>query len=92
MKKTIWKFELIIGDSQEVKMPKGSEILSVQMQNGIPCLWALVIPDEKRTEIKKIETFGTGHPMMYDLGIVRLFIGTYQVKGLVFHVFEFKGL
>jgi hypothetical protein len=92
MNKTIWKYELKIDDLQNVIMPVGAEILSVQMQNETPCLWALVNPDEKDTDARYIETFGTGHPVAYDMGGTREFIGTYQTRGLVFHVFEYTGV
>jgi hypothetical protein len=92
MNKTIWKYELKIDDLQNVIMPIGAEILSVQMQNETPCLWALVNPDEKDTDTRYIETFGTGHPVAYDMGSTREFIGTYQTRGLVFHVFEYTGV
>jgi len=92
MNKTIWKYELKIDDLQNVTMPIGAEILSVQMQNDTPCLWALVNPDEKETDARNIETFGTGHPVTYDMGVTRKFIDTYQTRGLVFHVFEYTGV
>ena len=92
MNKTIWKYELKIDDLQNVIMPIGAEILSVQMQNETPCLWALVNPDEKDTDARNIETFGIGHPVAYDMGVTREFIDTYQTRGLVFHVFEYTGV
>jgi hypothetical protein len=87
MKKTIWKYELTPG-KLSIEMPKDAEILSVQMQNDIPCVWALVNPENKVKE-KVIEIFGTGHEMHCD-GISRKFIGTFQMHGglLVFHLFE----
>jgi hypothetical protein len=87
MKKTIWKYELT-PDKLSIEMPKDAEILSVQMQNDIPCVWALVNPENKVKE-KVIEIFGTGHEMYCD-GISRKFIGTFQMHGglLVFHLFE----
>lgn len=89
MAKTIWKFGLNTTDRQIVKMPAGSEILSIQTQAGEPCIWALVDPSAEK-EDRVIEIFGTGHPIHYDMGIERKFIGTYQISGgvLVFHAFE----
>jgi len=50
MNKTIWKFTLDLVDEQQVSLPKDAEILSVQVQNGNICLWALVNPEaEKET-------------------------------------------
>ena len=90
MKKTIWKFELEIADKQTIEMPVNAEILTVQTQNEIPCLWALVDPDDPK-EDRVIKIFGTGHPIVYDAGVDRKYIGTYQLRGgsLVFHVFEY---
>lgn len=42
---TIWKFPLKITDYQLVVMPECAQILSVQMQYGTLCLWALVNQD-----------------------------------------------
>ena len=93
MKKQIWKYELKIKDTQSIEMPKGSEILTVQTQQGIPCLWALVDP-ESESEIRTIELFGTGHPIYYDMGISRNYIGTFQMEEgrIVFHAFEYTGI
>lgn len=93
MKKLIYKFELETTDNQTIKMPIGAEILTVQTQNEVPYLWALVDPTESG-EKRYIEVFGTGHEVHYDIGISRKYIGTYQLHGgsLVFHVFESTGI
>ena len=40
--KTIWKYPLRIRDWVRLEMPRGAEILCVQVQGLTPCLWALV--------------------------------------------------
>lgn len=87
--KTIWKFNIVTTDRQTVSMPKGAEILCAQVQNGTVCLWAKVDTDAP-SQLRGIETFGTGHPMVEDVGATRRYIGTYQLRNgaLVFHVFE----
>jgi len=87
MKKTIWKFLLEVKDTQIIEMPKKAELLTVQMQNGIACLWAMVDPNEE-TERRLIEIIGTGNPV--EMGIERKYIATFQLHEgqLVFHVFE----
>lgn len=87
MKKSIWKFELSM-DNLSIKMPKGAQILSVQVQNNRPCIWALVDPKAEIKE-KVIEIFGTGEAIPCD-GISRVFIGTFQLQEgtWVFHLFE----
>ena len=87
--KTIWKFELQSEDKQNFEMPLDAEILSVQVQNEKPCLWALVDTEEEM-ETRYFEIFGTGHRVGVDMGVDRKFIGTYQLLNgsFVGHVFE----
>ena len=86
----IWKYPLKMTDKQVVEMPYRAKILTVQVQFGTPCLWALVdetnIPGVKLTP-RTITIYGTGNPMPVNPGV---YIGTFQVRGgdLVFHVFE----
>lgn len=89
--KTIYKYKLQTTDEQQILMPKGAEILTVQLQDGEPQLWALVETNNQPTK-RYIEIFGTGNPI---IGIgPRKYIATYQLRGgaLVFHVFEYLGL
>jgi len=83
---SIWKFNLQTIDKQEVLMPVGAEILTVQIQNGEPCLWARV-DTEQRVEMRRIAIHGTGHELPDTTG---KYIGTYQMANatLIFHVFE----
>jgi hypothetical protein len=82
----IYKYTLETTDVQEIPMPEGAEILTVQMQFDEPQLWALVNPDNPPVT-RVIETIGTGNPIRE---AERNYIGTYQLQGgrLVFHVFE----
>ncbi len=82
--KSIWKFSLTIQDSQKIKIPAGSKILSIQMQNGIPCIWALVNPDDSKRD-KTIRIYSTGRRVESHHGD---FIGTFQTGPLVFHAFD----
>jgi len=85
---TIWKFTLETKDRQTVKMPKGARILSLQMQNGNPQVWALVDQSSVKA-CRRIAIYGTGHPVGEN-GWPGEFVGTYQMNGgtLVFHVFD----
>lgn len=84
MTTTIYKYEL--PDDLILEMPKGAEVLTVQMQRGSPCLWARVDPEEQ-VEKRKFVIHGTGHPVPSSTG---KYIATFQVddETLVFHVFE----
>lgn len=83
----IFKYKLEAADSQELLLPKWSQILTVQAQGEDPYLWAIIdetYVDEKRTII----IFPTGIPMK-DIGGLK-YISTFQLEqgALVFHVFE----
>jgi len=82
---TIWKFPLDVEDRQIVQLPVGAEILSVQTQHEIPCLWAACDTDAEWEGVTII-IHGTGHPMF---DVPMQFIDTFQMKGgaLVFHAF-----
>lgn len=84
--KTIFKFPLMMTEQQRVAMPIGAQMLTVQMQNDTPCLWALVDKSNNLHDVK-IFTVGTGHEITRD---DLVYIGTYQVYGgkLIFHVFR----
>lgn len=88
MKKVIWKYRLEVTDYQDLEIPEGSEILSVQVQNGVPCLWVLVHNTEAETVTTKLTTVGTGNPISDDIGKSE-FIGTYQIPtyGFIGHLF-----
>lgn len=61
LSRTIWKYPLAI-DRNILQMPLGARVLTVQMQAGTPCLWALVWP-HLETETRIFDVYGTGHPV-----------------------------
>jgi len=87
--RTIWKVELAISDRQVIILPKGSTILTTQMQRGIPCLWAIVDPTELQEE-RHICVIGTGHEI--EDSKILSYIGTCQqfYGELIWHIFEIK--
>ena len=83
----IWKWTLEVTDRQQLPIPKGAKLLTVQTQHGLPQLWALV--DEEAPIVNRnFATYGIGN-MMPD-GDPGEYVGTYQIYGgaVVFHVFE----
>lgn len=85
---SIWKFPLEVTDEQVVQMPARSRILSVQVQNGVVCLWAVCVSDGSvSSERRVIRMYGTGNPID-DRTDTMNFIGTVQRGPFVFHVFE----
>lgn len=85
--KAIWKYPFNIGDRFPLKMPLGAQILTVQVQKGSPCIWALVDVNEPDREVRWFQVYGTGH-QHEEIGY--RYIGTFQMDGgsMVFHLFE----
>jgi len=81
--RTIWKFPLAIAGAQTVCMPAGAKILSVHMQDGVPCVWAIVDPDAPQRAVT-FRMFGTGHGLP---AAGMAFVGTVPDRAFVWHVF-----
>lgn len=98
--RTVWKFPLIDRSGQaksrdleamivEVEMPRFARILSVQFQDRVPTLWALV--DTLRPKcVRRFIVLATGSEVCESLVVEATFLGTIQRpgNGLVFHVFD----
>lgn len=84
---TIYKFPLEITDSQVIKMPKGSRILSIKQQRNRVCLWAEVDTSEEIEDVT-ILCFGTGQ--VIPSYIKKEFIASLLLYSgdLVFHFFK----
>lgn len=87
--KTIHKYRLEVDSVQHIPMPAGAEILSLQVQDGTPCLWAMA-EDTETLAMRHFETFGTGRELCDGTEAARKYVGTYQLHGggWVLHVFE----
>lgn len=81
---TIWKYELPLSSLNNLEIPSGAKILTVQVQNNKPCIWVQV--DENNTkETRTFRIYGTGHTMLDEK---TTYIGTWQDGIYVFHLFE----
>lgn len=83
---TIWKFSLNADDRQCLYMPIGAKILDLQLQNGMPAIWAQVCaPAEQERRFFRLFTTG----MEFD-GNYLEYIGTVQIGNgsYVVHVYE----
>lgn len=85
--KKIYKYAIEITDDQDIVMPVGAKILTVQNQNGVPCIWAMVDPNSEKENVH-IRVHDTGHNVPDSDRLE--YIGTFQMCGgsLVFHVFK----
>lgn len=83
----IYKYQLETTGVQEIEMPQGAIILSLQTQNEVPCIWALVNPNTTVTK-RTFMIFGTGHKIEMDKNLQH--VGTYQLNNGFFvgHCFE----
>ena len=95
--KSIWKFGIPPGiyysnsghfglRSASIEMPKGSQVLCVQVQRGLPKLWAIV-DTEASPEFRTFKMITTGTKLPGGLGS---YIGTFQLddKAQSIHVFD----
>lgn len=87
---TIYKYPLELKEHNEIDMPEGAEILSIQLQNGIPVLWAMVSPDFPK-EKRVIRMIGTGHEVnpcepLYFINTIQFYPDLCTC--IVFHFFE----
>lgn len=70
-------------------IPDGGEVLSVQVQDGKPCIWALV--DDSKSEMRRrFKMYGTGKNL--EDPVNEEYVGTFQLNGFVFHLFEVQGV
>ena len=83
MAKQIWKYSL----ENIIEMPKGAEILTIDIQNGQMFnaqMWVKV-DTENEMEKRMFEVIGTGQN--FD-DTNKKYVGTYQDGPFVWHVFE----
>ena len=88
MKKTIWKYE--IENKSEILIPKNSEFLKLDMQDGRYVAW-FIVNTEGEMELKKFRVLMTGEIFEEFRG---RYLGTLQFRvfgssiEIVAHVFE----
>lgn len=86
--KTIYKYPIMITNGQTLPIPVGANMLTVQVQNGNPFIWAMVDTDAPVEDVS-IRVYGTGHLISESSNLE--YIGTFQSMyggNLVFHVFK----
>jgi len=86
MSKSIWKFPVETTDNQEIRMPAGAKILSIQTQSNSPCICAEVDTNAPK-ESRFIDIYSTKDTLPNNPG---QYLGTYQLNdGMsIFHVYE----
>jgi len=81
----IYKFNLRPGRTV-LDLPLEARPLTVQMQNGDPCMWVLLNPSQP-TVRRIFDVYGTGHDMP---DIPGHYVATFQMDGgaMVWRVFD----
>ncbi len=82
----VYKYPIPITDRFSIEMPYGHRVLSAQMQNGVPVMWAAGDPTLKMDR-RWFYLVGTGNPMQREARLCR-FIDTIQDGSLVWHLWE----
>ena len=84
----IYKYELPVDGGIITIKQCIIKILSIQEQNGIPVMWAIVDPEDKMVEPLEITAIGTGWTLPTGLDE---YLGTAQDEcGFVWHYFSLK--
>jgi hypothetical protein len=83
MKKIIYKYALN-PTGGELNLPKGAELLDIQMQGGEAVAWFSHDPNEEGGEVRTYAVLFTGQEFD-DFGMICR--KTLQVNGLVYHVY-----
>lgn len=85
----IYKYQLALVDRQSIDMPSDANILSVQLQNGIPTIWAEVSPDAPIFP-RRFAMICTGETISASYSN-RKYLATLQLHtGIVLHVYQIR--
>jgi hypothetical protein len=82
--KRIYKYPLY-GNTYNVNIPVGSEIMSVINQDGVAMVYALVDPTQTTIKTVAFHVIGTGWDIADPNNLE--FVGTFQDNEFVWHVF-----
>lgn len=89
--RTIYKYTITSANNPSslsgIMMPVGAEILSLQVQDGLICVWALIDKEQNLQEYRVFNIFGTGFGIAVE---DKLYIDTIQHSGYVWHIYETK--
>lgn len=91
--RAVWKFPLARGaGEQRVRMPAGAQVTHVGVQNGHPCMWAIVRLADDGSSTDEDRAFclvNTGDPIRDGFRIYRGTM-TDPNSGGVWHLFEWQ--
>lgn len=77
MKSVVYKYLIPFQEGFTLDLPKGSKVVRVDVDNGVPYLWALVPLDEKEIHTYHFKSSKTGGVIEHENDL--LFIDTYAI-------------
>jgi hypothetical protein len=84
----VWKYKLPTRRDLRLLVPKGAELLGVDVVGNEYVLWARTEFDYQDTEVRYFEMVATGRPIPQGHPA---YVGTIVDTGAVWHVFETDG-
>ena len=84
--RTIYKYPLRLTEKQNVLIPLHSRLISVKSINDQLYLYAMIDPEQTRTDNVEILIYGTGH--VFDSLLSFNHLETVVEHGFVWHVFR----
>ena len=82
---TVYKYPFRIEDRFVLHLPPGFQILKVECQAGVPCMWVLV-NSGCPAESVPFRIYGTGHDIK--IGEIGDHVATFQQGEFVWHLFR----
>ena len=76
-----------IEDSFSLELPADAQFLTLELQNNWPMLWFMMDKDAERV-YKHFCIVGTGQEMPIWYGVRLKYLGTIQIDGFVWHLFQ----
>lgn len=91
---TIWKYAIPPEKEFELTMPEDFVPLRIELQGGLPMMWALVDSDHelRATHFRTYFTGETVDAFGDTVDAHNTYIGTFAVNGIVWHLFCLEGV
>jgi hypothetical protein len=84
---TIYKYPFEIINRFTLALPRRAQFLHAGFHDGVPCLWALVNPDNP-PDVHHFRIYGTGHAIEEDVALDGKHLATFSQGYFVWHLFE----
>ena len=79
----VWKYQIPLTEKFKLEMPRGKQIVKVDVVDSVPYMWALMRSGNASEEYE-FEL----HPTGADIDADRVYEGTFRIGDVVFHLFE----